>query len=81
MAFLTNVDNDFPIANADLQRHRAVVALGVAVAESADKATHRTYPSLAFASISMKSFERRVVAFYATAANFRSGVYSSLVSL
>jgi hypothetical protein len=49
--------------------------------ESTDKATHRTYPSLAFASVSMKSFECRVIIFYATAANFRSGVGSSLISL
>ena len=81
VAFLTNVDNDFPIASTDLQRHRAIVALGVAVAESADKATHRTNPSFAFASSSMKSFGCSAVSFHATAANFRRDVDSSLVSL
>jgi hypothetical protein len=40
VAFLTNVDDDFSIASADLQRHVAIVALGDTVAESADKATH-----------------------------------------
>jgi hypothetical protein len=81
VAFLTNVDNDFPIADADLQRYETIVALGVVIAESADKATHRTNPSFAFASISMKSFGCSAVAFHATAANFRRDVDSSLVSL
>jgi hypothetical protein len=67
VALLINVYNDFSIDSADLQRHGAIVALGVAVAESVDKATHRTYPSLAFASNSMKSHVCRVDAFYATA--------------
>jgi hypothetical protein len=57
VAFLTNVDDDLSIASADLQRHRAIVAFGVAIAESADKATHRTYLSLAFAAIFVKSYE------------------------
>jgi hypothetical protein len=81
IAFLTNVDDDLSIASADLQRHGAVVVLGVAIAESADKATHRTFPSFALASIFMKSLECSVVAFYAAAANCRRGVDSSLVSL
>jgi hypothetical protein len=81
VAFLTNVDDDLSIASADLQRHGAIVDFGVAIAESADKATHRTYLSLAFASISMKSFDCSVVAFYATTYSVRRGVYSSLVSL
>jgi hypothetical protein len=81
VAFLTNVDDDLSIADADLQRHRAIVALGVTVAESADKAAHRTYRSLTNSSIFMKSSEFAVVAFYATANSVRRGVGSSLVSL
>lgn len=80
VAFLTNVDDDFSITRTDLQRHRAIIALGVAVAESADKSPHHTYPSLGFSPVSMKSYECRV-AFYATADNFRRIVDSSLVFL
>jgi hypothetical protein len=81
VAFLTNVDDDLTIASADLQRHDAIVALGVAIAESADKAAHRTYPSFALASIFMKSFECSVGAFHATVANFQRDVDFSLFSL
>jgi len=53
IAILTNVDDNLSIADADLQRHGSVIALGVAIAESAAKAAHRTYLSFAFASVSM----------------------------
>jgi len=36
VAIQTNVDDDFSIADVDLQRHGSIVALGVAIAESAD---------------------------------------------
>jgi hypothetical protein len=63
VAILTNVDDDFSIADTDFQRHRTIIAIGVTVAESANKAAHRTYPSFAFASIFMKPFDCSVVAF------------------
>jgi hypothetical protein len=56
-AFPANRDEGRSITDTDLQRHRTVVALEIAMTESTNKATHRTYPSLSFASIFMKSFE------------------------
>jgi len=81
VAIPTNVDDNFSIADVDLQRHGSIVALGDTIAESANKAAHRTYPSFAFASIFMKPFDCSVVAFQATAANFQRGVDFSLVPL
>jgi hypothetical protein len=77
----TDIDDDLSIADADLQRHGSIIVLGDVIAESADKAAHRTHPSFAFASIFMKPFDCSVVAFHATAANFRRDVDSSLFSL
>jgi hypothetical protein len=77
----TDIDDDLSIADADLQRHGSLIVLGDAIAESADKATHGTYPSFALASIFMESFECSVVAFYAVAFNARRASTSFLVSL
>ena len=44
-AFSANVDDDFSIAGADLQRDEAIDAFGVTAEESTDIAAHRDQPS------------------------------------
>jgi len=64
VAILTNVNDKFSIADAELQRHEAVVALGADVAESTDITAHRTCPACCvllrknFKSLSLPSYHR-----------------------
>jgi hypothetical protein len=80
VAILTNVDDNFSIADADLQRHESIIAIGVAIAESADKTAHLTYLPSAMTAVLAAILFSRVPALYAATDSVCIATRSFLVS-